>query len=95
MKDNNDAQNAMAEKQKEQQAQSQLDALLRKTLTDEARQRLYNIKLVNNEKYSQTVQAIVMLLQQGYLKDKMDEKTLLSVLEKIGETKREINIRRK
>ena len=84
-----------AQKEKEMQTQMQIESLLRKTLTDEARQRLNNVKLVKNEIYLKALQAIFMLIQQGQVQEKLSDQELKSILENLSGPKKEINIRRK
>lgn len=84
-----------AQKEKETQTQMQIESLLRKTLTDEARQRLNNVKLVKNEIYLKALQTIFMLIQQGQVQEKLSDTELKSILENLSGSKKEINIRRK
>ncbi len=84
-----------AQKEKEMQTQMQIESLLRKTLTDEARQRLNNVKLVKNEVYLKALQPLFMLIQQGQVQEKISDQELKSILENISGSKKEINIRRK
>ncbi|MEK6941561.1 MAG: DNA-binding protein [archaeon] len=84
-----------AQKEKEMQTQMQIESLLRKTLTDEARQRLNNVKLVKNEVYLKALQTLFMLIQQGQVQEKISDQELKSILENISGSKKEINIRRK
>ena len=81
-----------AQKEKEMQTQMQIESLLRKTLTDEARQRLNNVKLVKNEVYLKALQTLFMLIQQGQVQEKISDQELKSILENISGSKKEINI---
>ncbi|MBI2597698.1 MAG: DNA-binding protein [Candidatus Diapherotrites archaeon] len=80
---------------KEMEAQMRIESMLRKVLTDEARQRLYNVRLVNKELYTGAIQSILMLLQQGQLEGKVSDSELKSLLENLGSQKKEFTIRRK
>ena len=82
------------EEQKQLEAEAQLSALLRKILTDEARTRLNNVKLVNRELYLKTSQTIMYLVQAKRLQGKMNEAELKELLLKLS-AKKEINIKRK
>ncbi len=84
-----------AQKEKEMQTQAQIENLLRKTLTDEAKQRLNNVKLVKNELYFRALQTIFTLVQQGNVEEKISDQELKAILENISGTKKEISIRRK
>ncbi|MCX6798982.1 MAG: hypothetical protein NTW59_02705 [Candidatus Diapherotrites archaeon] len=86
--------NQLQERQQQAEAEMQLSSLLRSLLSDEARTRLSNIKLVNRELYLQAAQAIVYFYKAGQLKEKLSEQQLLQLLEKMG-GKKEIKIRRK
>lgn len=74
--------------------EQQLDALLTKVLTPEARTRLNNVRLVNPEKYLQAGQTLVSLLQQGRIQGKVDEETLRALLAQLA-SKKEMKITRK
>lgn len=94
MSENNQSE-AQNRKEKEMQAQMQIDSLMRKTLTDEARTRLNNVRMVKKELYTQTLQTILMLVQQGQVEEKISDEELKTILERISSSKREISIRRK
>ncbi len=84
--------------QDEQQAavEAQKQSILRQILTEEARQRLTNVKLV----YPQLAEAVelrlIQLAQQGQIGDKLTDEQLKEILRKIQGQKREskIDIRR-
>ena len=84
--------------QEEQQAalEAQKQSILRQILTEEARQRLTNVKLV----YPQLAEAVelrlIQLAQQGAIGDKLTDEQLKEILRKIQGQKREskIDIRR-
>jgi len=82
------------EEQKQLEAEAQLSALLRKILTDEARTRLNNVKLVNKELYLKASQAIMYLVQAKRLQGKMSEAELKELLLKLS-AKKEMKIKRK
>ena len=95
---------AQLQEQQASQAQEELHAaveaqkqsILRQILTEEARQRLANVKLV----YPQLAEAVelrlIQLAQQGGIGDKLTDEQLKEILRKIQGQKREskIDIRR-
>ncbi|MFH1256302.1 MAG: DNA-binding protein [Candidatus Diapherotrites archaeon] len=84
------------QEQAEAQAEMQLNALLRKLLTDEARTRMNNVAMVNKALYLKASQTIVYLFQAGQVEGKLDDVQVKKLLEKLSAAgKKEINIRRK
>ena len=82
------------ERQKETELEQQLNQVVRTLLTEEAKARLNNVKLVNKELYMKTVQAIVYLKNAGKISGKLSEEQLKALLETLR-NKREISIKRK
>ena len=82
------------ESERQRHAERQLDLLAAKLLTVEAKARLSNVKLVNQELYLKAVQALLYLYQSGSVQEKISEEALKGILEKLG-SKRETRIRRK
>lgn len=80
--------------QKEIEMENKVNSMLKQTLSEEARQRLNNVKLVNKELYMRAFQAIMGLQQQGYLKERLSEAQVKEILMKL-KNNREINIKRK
>lgn len=89
---NNEAGQKAEEKQREIEAQ--IDELMRFALTPEAKTRLGNVKLVNQELYLKTAQAIIYLQRAGQISGKISEEQLKQLLEKFSK-KREIKIKRR
>ena len=85
---------AQAEAQADAEAQKQ--ALMRKILTPEARQRLQNVKLVRPDFAAQIEIQLLQLAQSGRVKLPITDDLLKQLLEQIQkqQTKREISIRR-
>ena len=81
-------------RQMEEEASAKISSMLRALLTEEARTRLNNVKLVNNELYLKAVQAILYLQRAGQLQGKLGEEEVKALLEKMG-VKRKISIKRK
>ena len=83
-----------AEKQKEENVELQLNQLARSLLTEEAKVRLSNVKLVNRELYMKALQSLIYLNRSGKVTGKISEGQLKQVLESLR-NKREITIKRK
>lgn len=81
-------------KQQEFEAEQKLNEITNAVLTDSARNRLNNVKLVNKGLYLNTLQYIILLYRSGRVSGKIDEPYLLSLLKKFSQTK-EIKITRK
>ena len=77
-----------------EQRQEQLDTAMRQVLSHEAKTRLGNVKLVNQELYLKAAQAVLYLYQKGQVQGKINEEQLKQLLEKLS-AKREIKIKRK
>jgi len=82
------------EEQKQAENEARISTAIRGLLTEEARTRLNNVKLVNKEAYLKAVQVILYLEKAGQLEGKVDENQLKQLLDKIS-SKKEIKIRRK
>lgn len=82
------------EEMKRADTEKQLQSMLRKFMDEEARQRLSNVRLVNQELYSKAIQAIMSMAQRGYLTEKLNEEQLKAVLGQL-KNEREISIKRK
>jgi len=76
------------------EAERQINILLRKLLTSEARERLKNVRLVNPELYYKSVQAIIAAAQTGKLALPLDDAKVKQLLMKLSE-KKETKIVRK
>ncbi len=72
-------------------ARLQLRATLKTILTKEAFERLERVKMANPELYSKAVQAVLYLYQSKG--QKIDEKTLLTILKRLRGPKKESKIR--
>lgn len=91
-------QQATSQMQEEQKAalEAQKQAILRQILTEEARQRLTNVKLVRPELAEAVEVRLIQLAQQGAINDKLSDAQLKDILRKIQGQKREtkVDIRR-
>ncbi len=91
-------QQKMAEEQRKGQVQQQLEsqkqALLKRILTPEARQRLANLKMVRPEFTDQLELQLIQLAQQGKLPIPLTDAQLKQILVQLQAHKRETKIRR-
>jgi programmed cell death protein 5 len=87
---------AEAQAQAQAEAEAQKQALMRKILTPEARQRLQNVKLVRPDFAAQIELQLLQLAQSGRVPLPITDDLLRKLLEQIQsqQTKRDINIRR-
>jgi programmed cell death protein 5 len=93
---------ALQQKYSEEQRQAQMDqqlelqkqALLRKILSSEARQRLTNLKMVRPEFTEQLELQLIQLAQQGKLPIPLSDAQLKQILAQLQSQKRETKIRR-
>ncbi|MBS7653769.1 DNA-binding protein [Candidatus Bathyarchaeota archaeon] len=69
-------------------------AILRKILTPEARQRLTNLKMVKPEFASQLELQLIQIAQQGRISIPIDDEQMKEILRKLQMDKKEIRIRR-
>ncbi|MEW6294686.1 MAG: DNA-binding protein [Candidatus Diapherotrites archaeon] len=76
------------------EAESKINSALMQLLSEEAKARLSNVRLVNRELYSAAVQNLIWLAKNGYIKQKVSEGQMKQLLEKLN-VKREIKIKRK
>ncbi|MEM3622622.1 MAG: DNA-binding protein [Candidatus Bathyarchaeia archaeon] len=87
-------QQKLAEEQRQAQIEQQKQALLRKILTPEARQRLTNLKMVRPEFTEQLELQLIQLAQQGKLPIPLTDAQLKEILIQLQSQRREPRIRR-
>ncbi|MBY9000743.1 MAG: DNA-binding protein [Candidatus Heimdallarchaeota archaeon] len=84
--------------QEEQNAtlEAQKQSILRQILTEEARQRLANVKLVRPQVAEAVELRLIQIAQQGGVREKINDEQLKEILRKIQGQKREtkVDIRR-
>ena len=80
--------------QAEQQIEMQKQAILRRVLTSEARQRLNNLKMVKPQFAEQLELQLIQLAQQNKISIPMTDEQLKEILKKLQSQRREIKIRR-
>jgi programmed cell death protein 5 len=87
-------QQKLAEEQRQAQIEQQKQALLRKILTPDARQRLTNLKMVRPEFTEQLELQLIQLAQQGKLPIPLTDTQLKEILIQLQAQRRETRIRR-
>ncbi len=91
-------QQRLAQEQQEAQIRQRLEAqkqaLLRRILTPEARQRLTNLKMVRPQFASQLELQLIQIAQQGRIAIPITDEQLKNILMRLQTGKREIRIRR-
>lgn len=89
-------QNQNIQEERENAVEAQKQAILRKILTIEAKQRLSNIKLVRPQIAESVELKLIQLFQQGAIKNKLNDQQLKQILRNIQGQKQEtkIDIRR-
>ena len=80
--------------QAQQQIEMQKQAILRRILTSDARQRLNNLKMVKPEFAEQLELQLIQLAQQNKISIPMTDEQLKEILKKLQSQRREIKIRR-
>lgn len=89
-------QNQNVQEERENTIEAQKQAILRKILSIEAKQRLSNIKLVRPQIAESVELKLIQLFQQGAIKNKLNDQQLKQILRNIQGQKNEtkIDIRR-
>jgi len=82
------------EEQELAEAEAKINATVKSMLSEEARVRLNNVRLVNHQLYLKAVQLLLYLQRSGNLQGKVSEEEVKKVLERLS-SKKEIKIRRK
>jgi len=89
----------LAESQQKAEVQEQVEqqkrALLRRILTQEARQRLNRLKMVKPEFAAQLELQLIQVVQSGKISIPITDSQFKAILSKLQTGKREINIRRR
>lgn len=90
-----DDKTATEDSAKQEALQRQVQSLLADSLDNQARERLSNVRMVNQNLYWQTIQTLMMLKQSNKLSGKLTDAELKSLLIRIKPEKKEFSIRRK
>ncbi len=80
--------------QKQLEMEMHAQAMLKRYVDEKALERLNNVKLVNKELYAKAFQAVMSLVQRGYVREKITEEQIKQVLCKLRPEK-DFTIRRK
>ena len=83
------------QEEQQQEFEEQKKQALRAILTDDARERLGRIRAARPELAENLENQLIMLAQQGRLKNKINDEQLRELLEKLLPKKRDITIRRR
>ena len=78
-----------------QQAEAQKKAMLRKALTDGARQRLNSVKMSKPQFGEKVEQQVVALAQSGRLQGKIDEEKMKELLQEMKPESQSFDIKRR
>src|SRR5213593_1176258 len=78
----------------QQQVERQKQAIIRRILTPEARQRLTNIRMVKPEFAEDLEMQLIQLAQSGRLQGQITDEQLKRTLQQLQSQKKEIKIRR-
>ncbi len=90
------AQAQMQEQQQQLEAEKKISSLLSSLLTDGAKARLNNVKLVNKRLYFAAAQGILSLVNSGQFQGKLTDAQVKTLLLKISSTqKKDFKISRK
>ncbi len=82
------------EEEMQDRTEAKIALAIRNLLSEEARNRLNNVKIVNRQLYLKAVQSVLYLQSTGHLQGKIEEQELKMLLEKLR-NKKEIKITRK
>jgi programmed cell death protein 5 len=80
--------------QAQQQVERQKQAIIRKILTPEARQRLTNIRMVKPEFAEELEMQLIQLAQSGRLQSQVTDEQLKKTLQQLQGQRKDIKIRR-
>jgi programmed cell death protein 5 len=83
------------EEEQQKELEGQKKVILRAILTDDARERLGRIRAARPEMAENLENQLIMLAQQGRLKNKINDEQLRELLAKLLPQKRDITIRRR
>ena len=87
---------ARNEVRKQMEMEQKIDSILNNVLTTQARERLNNVKLVNNNVYMNAVQSLIMAFNSGNIREQISDEELKDLLQKISAgTKKDFKITRK
>merc|ERR1719447_275886 len=88
----NKAQKVRADTEKEQKMAELRQTMLSAILSPEAKERINRIKCVKAEKAAKLEDMLITAAQKGQLRGKVDEKTVVSFLEKLSEAEPQVKV---
>lgn len=77
------------------EAEAQRQSVLRQILEPEARERLTRVRMARPEVAASLEQQLIVLAQQGRIRDRIDDATMKRFLSQLTTERREINIERR
>lgn len=83
---------AEAEKRKQDQ-EAKKKQILRQALTEDARKRLNNVRMVDEDKATKVEQSVIQIAQSGRLKGEIDDAKMKEILNEISDDSPDYNIR--
>ena len=86
---------AQQQADEEEYLEEQIKAIMRQILEPTARERMARIKMVKPQVAAAVEQQLISLAQSGQLRKKIDDATLVKMLDRLMPKKRDINITRK
>ena len=89
------SQDVIEEEKRQKEFEEQKKAVLRRILTNEARERLGRIKVARPEVAENIENQLIMFAQSGQLKSKINDEQLRELLSKFIPKKRDIKIKRR
>jgi programmed cell death protein 5 len=89
------AQSEQAAAQQKQAADAQKDVILRAILEPEARERLVRVRMARPDVADSLEQQLLMLYQQGRIRQRIDDATLRELLARVTPRSRESTIERR
>jgi programmed cell death protein 5 len=87
-------QEAAEEQKQREMVDAQVQMVMRRILTPEARERLARLKIAHPETVAAVEQQLIALVQSGRLNQVIDDATLQQILQRVMPERREIKIKR-
>jgi DNA-binding TFAR19-related protein (PDSD5 family) len=80
--DDNSARKALMKRMREQQVEAQKKEILKRFLTDDALERVLNVRISNPEVYNRFVDLVISLVQSNRLSGKITNEQVVEILTK-------------
>ncbi|MDE1825876.1 MAG: hypothetical protein KGH61_05285 [Candidatus Micrarchaeota archaeon] len=81
--DDNSARKALMKRMREQQIEAQKKEILKRFLTDDALERVLNVRISNPEVYNKLVDLVISLVQSNRLSGKITNEQVIEILTKL------------